>query len=383
MNSHSPIHSMRPVNAETVFKAWLAAQRASNIIDHDSSERVYRGMWRAWSDWLAAEQIPWHGVDTSTLARFLDGPAPGQHKRRTPRNRARMANYTHQRYWHLIESVYAYATVQNWIDINPATTLAPEQRPRINATSRIAQILPPGVLALLRSPDVLCDVLPLYSERQWWRMRDRAIVALLAHTALTSSELITLQGQDLRVHGTHGLGATQLCLPDTGAPNQHTLWLDVRDSAHGVSRSLALPEPVTALLRPWLARRLHLLAAHHAHHTSPIVERGTYVRKHDRAGSLFPSRESRHADQPLPIMRPHSLHRLISATLDALYSSRHATHLDRRVDGIQIGHGSAIIRNSVMRVWLDTLGIDATIELAGLKNAGSLRLHLNAGRHAG
>jgi hypothetical protein len=43
-------------------------------------------------------------------------------------------------------------------------------------------------------------------------------------------------------------------------------------------------------------------------------------------------------------------------------------------DGLQVAKGSAIIRNTVIRNWLDQRGIEQTVRLAGLRNADSLRL---------
>lgn len=361
----------RPSTTQEVFEAWARIQRDAGRIKKTASEQVYSGMWRAWSEWLHSRSTPWHAIGPAELNDFLNGPAPGQHNRRTPRNQHQMSNYTRQRYWHLLESVYQCATAEGWIERNPAAAVDPIERPRIQERSRQAQTLPPGVLDLLRSADVLRQLIEQEHDGHWWRLRDRAAMALLAHTGLSSSELIALQGRDLRSRAPL-TGAIQLCLPGTET-DQATLWLDVRDGAHQVSRTLALPETLAQILRPWLARRQRLLAEHQAR-AGHLAGRDAYLKEHDRQGAVFPSREAAATSDPLPAMRPHTLHLMITRTLHALYAHQMGRHLDKRSDGVQVAHGSAIIRNSVIRQWLDTLGVPQTLALAGLKNESSLRL---------
>ena len=46
---------------------------------------------------------------------------------------------------------------------------------------------------------------------------------------------------------------------------------------------------------------------------------------------------------------------------------------DPRKLGINMATGAAIIRNTVLKHWLDTLGLSATLELGGLRSTEYLR----------
>lgn len=97
---------------------------------------------------------------------------------------------------------------------------------------------------------------------------------------------------------------------------------------------------------------------------------------------LFMSRQ-RGAGGMLPAMEPSTVYMMVKRCLAAVYEADTLAAAAR--DDARIAQGAAIIRNSVLRDWIDTPGVgaDEAARRAGLKSAASLRLPQNASETPG
>jgi integrase len=258
----------KQVTGVEAFERWSAAQIALHAAQpprrgrgrgradaglNPASAKIYRSIWGGWLDWLASEQLSWHAVTPADVERFMVVRAPSE-AGRPAINRATMASYTRQRYFRVLQGVYRDAHLIGLIEQNPVSAVEKDgHQPQVREVDRRPQMLPPGVLELLRTPAWLEKALPMDEPREWWVLRDRASVTLAAHCGLTTGELRTLQGRDLR------LGALPYRGPDSarspGVAPAGELWVDVRDRTDRVGRSVRLPAAALHVLDPWLAAR--------------------------------------------------------------------------------------------------------------------------------
>ena len=107
-----------------------------------------------------------------------------------------MANYTQQRYWRVLGAVYAEAVRSGLLVSSPVLDVPESDRPVIALSSRQSQVLPPGVLPLLRDPGVIEGCISFVREAEWWVVRDRAAVLVLSHLGITTRWLMALRGRD-------------------------------------------------------------------------------------------------------------------------------------------------------------------------------------------
>lgn len=333
---------------------------AAGELSQRSAEK-YRTLWNVWLHWLLAKSGAWHTASPALIDEFLQGPAPGQGGRRPALNPERMSSYTRQRYWRLLQGVYAAAARIGAIDTSPAMGVPIARRPTTTRRDRQSQVLEPQLFANLRKPEVRDAIVPVNSDNDWWHVRDRAILALLVDAGITTSELIALRGKDLR-----RTDHAALDLQPAGATPR--LALDVLDATDSVGRTLALPQSSAPALLNWLRQRQVLFDARAGRSAASAGRRSLA-----NEAPLFVSRRARDADTPLPAMEPVTVYYTVSQALKRL---RQALATSGRPDseGPYVAKGPAVIRNSVIRLWLDTLGTVDAVKRAGLKSRDSLRL---------
>jgi integrase len=351
-----------------VFLSWVAAQKARALSStkkrdqfSDKTAQIYESLWRGWVDWLGARDRQWQGAEPADVRKFLDGPAPAPKDRRTrnPIEPKKMANYTQQRYWSVLQAVYSHAQTNQLVEQSPCLGIA--VKPQISDRSLKRQVMHPGVLQLLRDPAHLVRFLPVEDERQWWVLRDRAAVALAAHCGLSAGELIALRGQDLR-DGSRMLGPLQPQLPGVEqAPR--TPAVDIPATNDRPQHTVPIPPAALKAIEPWLARRSELL----------LEQRKAFALGSLKQQPLAPadapvllSREAP-AGEPLPAVDSPTLWYSFRKCMDAAIKA--AGH-DLK-DGY-VARGPGILRNTVIADWAATLGPAQAAALAGLKPA-SLR----------
>lgn len=346
-----------------VFDAWVATQKARAASSDkkrdqfsDKTARIYESLWRGWVEWLAGQDLPWPQATPQHVRAFLDGPAPAPQDRRTrrPITRDKMALYTQQRYWSVLQNVYAHAVVTGLIEQSPFAAMA--DRPRMKEQAQKRQVMSlAGVLPLLRDPQALARVLPMEDERQWWVLRDRAAVALVVHCALSTSELIALRGQDLR-DGSRTLAPPAAQLPGVPAPPRAPR-VDVPERKDRPGRSIPVPAAALPVLQEWLARRGDLLREQHRSHA---LGRRQNPPKSPADAPLLLSREAEDGE-PLPAIDPPTVYRSFRICLDAAIKAAGHTRTG------YVARGPSILRNTVIAEWAAQLGEGEAAILAGLK----------------
>lgn len=351
-----------------VFRAWVATQKARAATSDkkrdqfsDHTARIYESLWRGWVDWLGGRDCQWPDATATDVRAFLDGPAPAPKDRRTrkPIAKQKMANYTQQRFWSVLRQVYSHATINGLLEHSPCEGIA--IKPQVTESSQRRQVMLPGVLQLLRDPVGLVRVLPMDDEHEWWVLRDRAAVALAAHCALSTGELIALRGQDLR-DGARILSPVPVQLPGVAAATR-ALAVDIPARNDRPGRTVPLQAAALAVLEPWLLRRAELLREQSAAFALGKLTRAPLK---PAAAPLLLSREAP-PGEPLPAVDPPTLYYSFRKCLDAAIEAA-----GRDAKEGYIARGPSILRNTVIAEWASLLGADKAAELAGLKPA-SLR----------
>ncbi|HSV84511.1 MAG TPA: hypothetical protein VLK85_35360 [Ramlibacter sp.] len=345
-----------------VFRGWVGVMQARAVASSkkreqfsDATARIYESLWRGWVEWLASRDLQWSKARPEDVAAFLSGPAPSPADRRTrkPIEHHQMANFTQQRYWRVLHAVYAYAVVNGLLERSPFVT-ARGARPVVTERSLERRLLPPGVLEMLRDPRRLAALLPIGDPSQWWLLRDRAAVALVAHCGLATRELMALTGKDLRV------GAQMLDpvgrTPDLPhvARGPAPAVVDVPGEGDRPPRSIPLPSAALRVLEPWLLRRADLLQARRRE------ARGRDVPSDADAPVLL----SREAPGPLPVpaVDAPTIYYSFRRCLDAAIAA-----IGKGSKGQYVARGAAALRNTVIADWARTLGNERAAELAGVK----------------
>lgn len=335
------------------------------------SAKKYRPLWNAWCQWLLDRNSHWSQANAAVIELFLQGPAPGTGvARRRAINPERMSSYTKQRYWRLLRGVYANATRHGLVTSNPALDLQEAKRPSIQGSDRQSQVLEPPVFERLCQPRTLTTVFNVKTEDDWWHVRDRAILAVLVSTGITSGELLALRGQDVALASSKTKRVRPLLLL-TGDTSQ--LVVDVIQTDDTVERSLPVLMTLQPLVQAWIDRRRALLLERCTRIVG-VQNQDKFLQEHDLEGPFFVARRARQGGAIFPAMEPVSLYYTVSQGFKALhYLMGHATS-ETDSAAPYVAKGPAVIRNSVIRYWIDALGVDMAVQLAGLKNVQSLRL---------
>lgn len=354
------------------YKSWSEDMIGQGELSQRSVDK-YETLWKAWRGWLESRTRDWHTVDGTLIEEFLQGAAPGKGGRRKAINAEHMSSYTRQRYWRLLRGVYATAVKDGKIQANPVLDIPEEARPSISNRDRQSQVLEPFIFARLRDPKTIEKIIPVKTAADWWHRRDRAIMALLVDTGITTSELQSLRGMDISRADRQPLDPDQFSL-EQETPAK--LVIDVMDSSEIVGRTLTLSDSVTPVMIEWLRERQTLLVERAAR-TDALTKRGEFLRMHERQGPLFVARRARAATSLLPPMEPVTLYYTVSQALKKLRKLVGAGSSALDLNEPHVAKGPAVIRNSVIRNWLDTVGPAETVLRAGLKNIESLRLKVD------
>jgi hypothetical protein len=371
-----------------------------------TSVRTNAVLWGAWCLWLAAQALHWSDATSQSVATFLSGPAPSlrrQHRR--ARNPSKMSSLTKVRYFRVLKGVYENAFAMGWIDKVPTTgKLQPPYVPK----DAQGAVLPPGVLAQLQNTHQLQDVFvpTTDSKRQWWVLRDRAAVALVAECGITTAELIELRLCDLgagpvnivqamskaaqrplfgsdSARGSEGEVPTlALNLRDPAIDNPASarmpaspVVLSVRPSHTMQGRDFVLPAWVCEVLLPWVSLREDMLTAMACSLAAP-VHPSDYLKEHSLNGPLFPSRQSPKDADGKPIK--DRFFPMESATVYLIFK-RAFTRLEP--DGVagaqgkaRAAQGTSVIRNTLIQHWLRTMPEEEAQVRAGFKTLEGMRV---------
>ena len=348
------------------FNGWAQIKLVLGELSADSIAK-YKALWKAWLVWCAGRNIPWDAIKSSDVQMFLSGPAPGKGvSRRRAINPECMSSHTRQRYFRLLFGVYTNASKLGLIGHNPAMDLDESERPSIATNDRQSQVLEPFLFAKLANSSSLEAIFPKKTEANWWYARDRAIVAVLIETGITVSELIALRGVDL-VDEAQGRAVTtpeyqQSILSGAGP----AMRLDVMEIGKIGGRSLPISASFAPLIRAWLVWREMLLVERSL--LEPNISRDKFMRIHSLDGPLFIARRARAGSEMCPSMDAASVYRAASKALVRV----------REIEGLEavnyVAKGPGIIRNTVIRRWIDEFGAPEAAGRAGLKNETSLRL---------
>ena len=369
-----------------------------------SSVNVNEVLWGAWCHWLAARSLHWSDATIETITHFLNGPAPSQRRRHRPaHNPARMSSLTQLRYFRVLKGVYENAFINGWIS-EPPTLKTPQ--PEYIPKDAQGGVLPPGMLTSLQNTGSLQKTSTATSDRfkQWWLLRDRAAVALVAETGITTAELIDLKLKDLGAGGHNILDAMNRAAQstlyengdvadrnNTGTPNlcgeqkdmapMAPVVLTVRPSHTLEGRSFVLPERVCNVLLPWVKLREQLLLQK-AEALATAGERASYMRKHGLNGPIFPSRQGRQAEAGEGVTHAHffpmknaAVYLIFKRAFAGLHnkktSSKNEHHLQQ---GLATAKGPSVIRNTLIQQWLRDLPEEQAQERAGFKTLEGMRV---------
>lgn len=359
-----------PANMMAPFDYWAETQMRLGELN-DQSISKYRPLWSAWAGWTLIQGLKWDGVTSDDIARFLQGPAPGQNRRRHALNEQKMSGYTRQRYWRLLCGVYAEASRRALVATNVALDLPEDLRPKVSERDRQSQILEPGVFARLTHPAAILSAIKTQSAQDWWHVRDRAIMAVLVETGITASELIALRGMDAR--DPNKATPLQTSQPSLLPATPIGGWIDVMETTTTIGRSIPMRPSMATLLQDWMRIRARLLEERAAKLTR-LSERSSFMQEHAGQGPLFITRRARGGAGLFPPMDQTAIYHTVKSCLNHIREDMQEVLSE---DSAYVAKGPAVIRNSVIRHWLDTKGVEETVRLAGLKNAESLRLRPN------
>lgn len=366
-----------------------------------STVETYSTIWNAWLGWLAARELGWLDVDASVIQAYLDGPSPSLVHHRPALRADRMANYTRQRYWRVLRAVYAEAVRLGVLVSSPVLEVPEGDRPVIELPSRQSQVLPPGLLAVLRDPTVIEGCIPFARDTQWWTVRDRAAMLVLSHLGITTRELMALVGGDVVYACVQASNADDLSdqcdvppspagLADATGVSSMPVSLAVARDDEVIPRNLELNDAVRQVLLPWLVLRRQVLAARLRYRLAGTAVSEQMVDAVCTSAPLFMSRQ-RSADQMeadrvggslpsvdtvglLPPMEASNVYSMVKRCLDAVYRLPGWADEHPKLRGLNQASGAAIIRNTVLFDWVQTLGEETAALLGGLRSVGSLRV---------
>lgn len=361
---NAPIRHLTDIGPSEIFRLWseqqlqLAVETGGKKGCSAKSAANCMCIWESWVQWLDGQEDPvlttaaqrWAVARQAHVQAFLDGPAPKQSTRKAKKS-SELANFSQQRYWRVLRDVYAHANSLFVRPDNPALDLP--STPSIERGSRKPQVMPPFVLQLLRDADQLRELVP-QGRVAWLTARDRAAIALLAACGITASELGGLKGANL--WGLSDSERRQAPLPGQPRP---PVKLDV-------GRTLDVPSSAVPLLQDWLDFRQHVLeqqrqeAVRLARRSRAEPTQAALIREEQQP--LFLSRETSAGAHTS--LDPASLYKIVKRCLRRAYERPHiAGTLEPNA---YTAAGPAIIRNTVIKNWILTLGGGTAAAMAGL-----------------
>jgi integrase len=333
---------------DAAFRRWVAAHYEAWAPE---TARHYRYIWDAFCHWLGGVQEPhlanagefrWAAVRPSDIAAFLQGAGTLPEYRKRRRNPKALANFSARAYWNVLSGVYGAAVAAGVLQSSPLLGVA---EPKLAKADTRPTFIDPLVLRELRDPARVAKLVTA-TQPDWLALRNRAMIAMVAHCGLTAGELRDLKGQDLRL-----APRRQLAIPGV-APGE-------RDEVDVDGRTLAVPARARAPLLEWLDARLDALESMKGRAGSVRAE----AFKPPRLQPLFLGRD---APSGVPSgVPPVTTHQVFKQVIEGLYEDlKKAGHMPQ--DGYR-ARGPASVRNSVIRDWVRELGAPAAASLAGLQ----------------
>lgn len=373
--------SIEIIEGQRVFSGWAARMAAGGEF-RASTVQTYAAIWNAWLGWLAARGVGWSDVNAVMIQVYLDGPSPGLAHHRPALRADRMANFTRQRYWRVLRAVYAEGVRSGMLVSNPVLDVPESDRPVIHLDSRQSQVLPPGLLAVLRDPAVIVGCIPRVREAEWWPVRDRAAMLVLAHLGVTTRELMALRGCDALPSSAHANASSSV--------GEVPVALAVPKDGEILPRTLDLNDAVVTALQPWLVLRREVLGLRLARRVGPKAVSDGLLDAVCLAAPLFMSRQRSAAQIAadrsdgsvasvealglLPAMEASNVYSLVKRCLDAVYNLPGLAGQHPKLRGLNQASGAAIIRNTVLLDWVNTVGDETAALWAGLRSVNSLRV---------
>lgn len=400
-------------DGQSLFSLWSSRMAGSGRFNTSTVE-TYGSIWNAWLGWLASRGVGWAEVTAQLIQVYLDGPSPGLVHHRPALRADRMANFTRQRYWRVLRAVYAEGVRSGLLVSNPMLDVPEGLRPVIDMGSRQSQVLPVSLLAYLRDAAVMERCLPAKHVSDWWVVRDRAAVLLLSHLGVTTRELMALRGHHVfwgsAVSGSGGEGVNVDGGMVAPAPCPAPLPVGGLPVALGVAkgdddmfpRTLDVPRELALVLQAWWSVRREVLANRLARRLkgwsgSPVNEGAggdeaarSLLDEVCLSEPLFMSRqrspEQLEADAAggpvssvaalglLPPMEASNVYSIVRRTLDAVYGLPALAGQHPKLRGLNQASGAAIIRNTVLLDWVNTVGDETAAGWAGLRSVVYLRV---------
>lgn len=351
----------RSATADEVFAQWCELQRESGNMTQKSLDK-YASLWSNWTGWLTRWSIPGlYELTAAELARFLDGPAPALTPKRRPKNVARMSANTRARYYHLIDSVFSLCLYPSDAAANPCRQIEQGSRPTLSARDLEPQLLDPVVFKALRDARQIRATVAIApsQDHRWWLLRDRAILAVLAETGLTASELCTLTPRDL---GGDGLTLSPGQLLLEGMEAEVRVQLVNRYTKAG--RNLPLSRGMSRVMLEWLHRR-HQLLEEKAKLAGSAAARARYLAEQKDNAPVFFAKPRGNGERVFKPMRADSLYYVVNAALIALR--------ERLGAPAARAEGPAVIRNTLIQHWVNLHGAAQAAEMAGYADETSVR----------
>lgn len=331
-----------------LFTEWLEHEGSKSWDALDASpDGNYEKVWLSWLMHLSAPSAEvrakgltskpcssklWHQASAQDVQSFLqirDGQRAHHHPDR------KISLVTLRRYWRLLERIYDHALEHGWVHSNPATGLAPAERPP--AEDGKGHCLPP----------LLWQSLPRHfpAADGYQNARDRAIVLLLYEMALAPEEVRCLLWKDLRSSAEQVWIGTSESIANGESPQPR--YLQIEGSRNAQSRLLELPDSVAQALLIW--RRFS------AAQRGPSVIEGSHIVFYSRRGGELSVR-----------MLFHVASQIIQRAHQAQPEDHQKVPLQRV--------GPQVLRNTAIVQWLRA-GVPQSEVIArvGVNNARSLR----------
>jgi integrase len=164
-----------------IYEAWAAFRPidSSRLPMGKAGLEQSAVVWKQWLIYCAGKQLPWDKATKEDIRDFLDKLKP-----RTTRPRPTASPVTVKRYWRIVNDLYAYAVLQEFLAANPCALddkLAPERKKSLALNSTTWQLLSDGLPGGFTEKD----------------RRNRLILLLAMRCALTVSEIVQAKVADI------------------------------------------------------------------------------------------------------------------------------------------------------------------------------------------
>lgn len=300
------------------FADWLShrSQADRDPLSH-AAAKPYRYIWASWCRWLltptpsrARPPASWLEATPRDVALFLDhGVQAAAHARKG--KTAPISDITRRRYWRVLDAIYQHAMNKGLIERNPAEFDVGERPPPENSVGQVFH---------RHHWDAIKASFPRGESR--WDVRDRAILALLMDTAITTGEICKLQRHQVRDHTVK-------------------VTLDMNGKRASQERDLELGTAAGVEMRRWIELRRSM--------SSPAGSEG----------ALFVTQAGR-------ALSPRAVLRLVSTTVRKAFAD-HSLALPDHI-------GAQVLRNTRIVLWLhEGVEMDEVVRRAGFKDLKSFR----------